>query len=64
MGNLEGILKSLTARLRAVGESGVWGAEQTEACVRCLQRLQHGLRTKNIKIVAKSVEQLAKLFLR
>lgn len=64
MRNLEEVLKSLTARLRAAGESGVWGVEQTEAGLRYLKALRRGLRTKNLKLVEKSIDQLARLVLR
>jgi len=58
------ILKSLAARLQAAGESGGWGVEQTEACIRYLKALRHGLRTKNLKKVIKSGGQIVKLLLK
>ena len=64
MRGIDGILKSLAARLQAIKESGVWEAEQTEASIRHLKLLRKALRAKNLRAVEKAIAQLARLVLR
>ena len=64
MGKLGNVLKAIRLSLRGLAASGALASGQAETIAKGIDIVEHGLKTKNHKHVAKGVNEIARALLR